>query len=144
MSRMISTLEQLQRLHKQGVDDLSGKVARQQLISNRCEQNITTLNSLAGSICSDTLSDAAMMVNHSAYKRNVQQLVEWQRQQQALADAEKHQLQLKLLAEVRREKSMAWLLDNRRNEHRVEQEHREQQQTDAVSQQCWLRRRQGK
>lgn len=144
MSRMITTLEQLKRLRHQSVDDLTSKLSQQQQISQRCNRNIETLNSLAGSVTSEKMLDATMMVNHSAYKSNIQRVVNWQKQQQALADAEARQLQVKLLAEAKREKSVELLLDMRRTELRTEQDRRDQKQTDAASAQCWLRQHQGR
>ncbi|HEX4499795.1 MAG TPA: flagellar export protein FliJ [Scandinavium sp.] len=144
MSRMITTLEQLKRLRHQSVDDLTSKLTHQQQVSNRCDRNIDALNSLAGSVTSERLLDATMMTNHSAYKNNIQRIVNWQKQQQALADAEARQLKAKLLVEAKREKSVELLLDMRRDDLRKEQERSEQKQTDAASAQAWLRQHQGR
>jgi flagellar export protein FliJ len=136
---MISTLEQLQRLRHQSVDSLTTKLTQQQQLANRCARNIDTLNTLAGSVSSEKMLDATMMVNHSVYKSNLQKIVNWQQQQQALANAEARQIQAKLLVEAKREKSVELLLDMRRNELNAERERRDQKLTDAASAQCWLR-----
>ena len=144
MSRMITTLEQLQRLRHQSIDTLTTKLTQQQQLASRCARNIGALNELAESVTSANMQDPTMMVNHSAYKSNIQKIVNWQEQQQALADAEARQLKVKLLQESRREKSVEVVLDMRRAEARIEQDRREQKQTDAASAQCWLRQHQGR
>lgn len=139
MDRMITTLQQLQLLRHQAVDNLSTKLSQQKQISNRCNRNIDALNSLACGVDGDQLLNSTMMVNHSAYKSNIQRVVNWQLQQKALAEAEARQIQIKLLAEAKREKSVELLLEMRRNEIRSEQDRREQKQTDASSAQSWQR-----
>ncbi|MNY30192.1 Flagellar FliJ protein [compost metagenome] len=83
-----------------------------------------------------------MLNNQSFYKRNIQRVIDWQRQEQALATVEAQKLQGNLLAESRREKSLELVLDVRRQDLRQAQERREQKVTDAVSAQCWLRQQQ--
>ncbi len=82
---------------------------------------------------------AALMVNQASYRRNIQRVIDWQKQEQALADIEARELQKSLLAEARREKSLTQVLEAKRSEHQQENTRREQKLTDAISTQSWLR-----
>ncbi|MGK8934483.1 flagellar export protein FliJ [Pluralibacter gergoviae] len=139
MSKLISTLEQLQQIRHRAVDDLSLKLASQQQICQRYEKNIGALTSLAQEIAQTSETCAALMVNQASYRRNIQRVIDWQKQEQALANLEARELQKSLLAEARREKSLTQVLEARRSEHRQENARREQKLTDAISTQSWLR-----
>lgn len=139
MSKLISTLEQLHRMRSRAVDDLSLKLASQQQLCQRYESNIAALTSLADGFASDTETRAALMFNQASYKRNIQRVIDWQKQEQALADLEARNLQRHLLTEAKREKSLALVLDGKREARRQDVERREQKATDAVSTQSWLR-----
>lgn len=142
MSTLISTLEQLQRMRTRAVDDLTQKLAAQKQRCQRVEKNIEALTSLASDLVAQHANSAAMMINQSKYKQNIQRVIDWQKQEQALADLEAKTIQGNLLAESRREKSLALVLDARRSDQRTEMNRREQKMTDSVSAQCWLRQQQ--
>lgn len=142
MSKLISTLEQLHLLRSRAVDDLSSRLASQNQLCQRFEKNIAALTSLATELSTSGDGSAAMMFNQSKYKHNIQHVIDWQKQEQALAHVEAQKLQGNLLAESRREKSLEVVLESRRKEHRLAQERRDQKTTDAVSAQCWLRQQQ--
>lgn len=139
MSKLISTLEQLHRMRSRAVDELSLKLATQKQLCQRFENNISALRSLAEGLPAQTDTSAAMMFNQASYKRNIQRVIDWQKQEQALADIEARSIQGTLLSESRREKSLGLVLDDKRAERQREQNRREQKATDAVSSQCWLR-----
>lgn len=88
MSKLISTLEQLHLLRTRAVEDLSTKLASQNQLCQRFEKNIDTLTSLAAGLVSQSANSAAMMINQSKYKHNIQRIIDWQKQEQALARLE--------------------------------------------------------
>ncbi|MTH46151.1 flagellar export protein FliJ [Intestinirhabdus alba] len=139
MSKLISTLEQLHLLRARAVDDLSSQLASQNQRCQRFEKNIDALSALAAGLGSQSGSSAAMMINQSKYKHNIQRIIDWQKQEQALANLEAQKLQGNLLAEAKREKSLELVLDARRADRQADLSRREQKLTDAVSAQCWLR-----
>ena len=142
MSKLISTLEQLHLMRTRAVDDLSAKLASQKQVCQRFEKNIDALTSLASGLASQSVNSAVMMINQSKYKHNIQRVIDWQKQEQALATREAHKIQGNLLAEAKREKSLELVLDAKRSDRRMELNRREQKMTDAVSAQCWLRQQQ--
>jgi len=139
MSKLISTLEQLHRMRTRAVDDLSLKLASQKQLCQRFEKNIAALNNLANGMATPTDTSAALMFNQASYKRNIQRVIDWQKQEQALADIEARTIQGHLLTEAKREKSLGMVLDDKRAERQRDRDRREQKMTDAVSAQCWLR-----
>lgn len=142
MSKLISTLEQLHLLRHRAVDDLSLKLATQKQVCQRFEKNIDALTSLATGLVTQSANSAAMMINQSRYKHNIQRVIDWQKQEQALAHLEEQKIQGNLLAESRREKSLELVLDAKRSDRQIEMNRREQKLTDSVSAQCWLRQQQ--
>lgn len=142
MSKLISTLEQLHLLRNRAVDDLSLKLATQKQVCQRFEKNIDALTSLATGLVTQSANSAAMMINQSKYKHNIQRVIDWQKQEQALAHLEAQKIQGNLLAESRREKSLELVLDAKRSDRLMEMNRREQKMTDSISAQCWLRQQQ--
>lgn len=142
MSKLISTLEQLHLLRHRAVDDLSLKLATQKQVCQRFEKNIDALTSLATGLVTQSANSAAMMINQSKYKHNIQRVIDWQKQEQALAHLEAQKIQGYLLAESRREKSLELVLEAKRSDRRMEMNRREQKMTDSISAQCWLRQQQ--
>lgn len=142
MSKLISTLEQLHLLRHRAVDDLSLKLATQKQVCQRFEKNIDALTSLATGLVTQSANSAAMMINQSKYKHNIQRVIDWQKQEQALAHLEAQKIQSNLLAESRREKSLELVLDAKRSDRLMEMNRREQKMTDSISAQCWLRQQQ--
>lgn len=142
MSKLINTLEQLHLLRNRAVQDLSARLATQQQLCQRLEKNIHALSNLANNTVQELQGGATMLCNQSVYKRHIQRVIDWQKQEQALANVEAQKLQGNLLAESRREKSLELVLASRREALRLEQERRDQKTTDAVSAQCWLRQQQ--
>lgn len=139
MNKLISTLEQLHLMRARAVDDLSSKLASQKQVCQRFEKNIDALTSLASGLAEQSVNSAVMMINQSKYKHNIQRVIDWQKQEQALANLEAQKIQGNLLAEAKREKSLELVLDAKRSDRRMEMSRREQKMTDSVSTQCWLR-----
>ncbi|UGS41836.1 flagellar export protein FliJ [Pseudocitrobacter corydidari] len=139
MSKLISTLEHLHLLRSRKVEDLSTKLASQNQVCQRFEKNITTLTSLATGLATPQSGSAVMMFNQSKYKHNIQRVIDWQKQEQALAQLEAQKLQGNLLSESRREKSLEQVLDAKRADRQTAQIRHEQKTTDSLSAQCWLR-----
>lgn len=141
MSKLIATLEQLRTLRKREVDDLSQQLSSQRQQCQRFEKNITALRSLAAGMSEIAGNSAAQLINHSGYRRNIQRVIDWQKQEQALATLEAQKIQGALLQEAKREKSLALVLDDRKRQLVMDQNRRDQKNTDAVSAQCWLRQK---
>lgn len=139
MNKLISTLEQLHLMRTRAVDDLSSKLASQKQVCQRFEKNIDALTTLASGLAEQSVNSAVMMINQSKYKHNIQRVIDWQKQEQALANLEAQKIQGHLLAEAKREKSLELVLDAKRSDRRMEMNRREQKMTDSVSAQCWLR-----
>lgn len=139
MNKLISTLEQLHLMRTRAVDDLSSKLASQKQVCQRFEKNIDALTTLASGLAEQSVNSAVMMINQSKYKHNIQRVIDWQKQEQALANLEAQKIQGNLLAEAKREKSLELVLDAKRSDRRMEMNRREQKMTDSVSAQCWLR-----
>lgn len=142
MKKIITTLEQLHQMRNRAVQDLSTRLASQQQLCQRLEKNIHALSNLASSPVQTSSGGATMLCNQSVYKRHIQRVIDWQKQEQALASVEAEKLQGNLLAESRKEKSLELVLAERRNEQRLAQARRDQKTTDAMSAQCWLRQQQ--
>lgn len=141
MKKIITTLEQLHLMRNRAVQDLSARLASQQQLCQRLEKNIHALSNLVTSPLQE-MAGATQLCNQSVYKRHIQRVIDWQKQEQALASVEAQKLQGNLLAESRKEKSLELVLAERRNAQRLANERRDQKTTDAISAQCWLRQQQ--
>ncbi|KFK95356.1 MULTISPECIES: flagellar export protein FliJ [unclassified Serratia (in: enterobacteria)] len=141
MSQFIPTLEQLRLLRQRSVQDLQLQLASQRQRCQRYESNISTLTSLAAGVQDSSEYNPVLMSNHSGYKRNIQRVIDWQKQEQALAKTEAKKLQGALLAEAKREKSLELVLDGHKRAQALDRQRSEQKNTDAISAQCWLRQR---
>jgi len=141
MSKLILTLEQLHLLRHRAVEELSQQLSSQRQLCGRFEKNISALRSLACDVSEAAGTSAALLTNHSGYKRNLQRVIDWQKQEQALAMLEAQKLQGALLQEAKREKSLELVLDDRKRQRVIDGNRRDQKNTDAVSAQCWLRQK---
>lgn len=144
MPRTIRTLEHLVQMRARTVKDLSGKLSSQQQLCQRYENNIQALNNLAVSPAGAGNTHAAMMTNQAHYKKNIQRIINWQKQEQALADMKMQEIQQNLLHEARRERGYQLVLEQRQDKFASEEARKDQKTTDAMSTQSWMRRiRQG-
>ncbi|MCE9993046.1 flagellar FliJ family protein [Enterobacter asburiae] len=142
MKKIINTLEHLHQMRNRAVKDLSARLASQQQLCQRLEKNIHALTSLVSGPVEALPGGATMLCNQSVYKRQIQRVIDWQKQEQALASVEAQKLQGNLLAESRKEKSLEQVLTDRRDALRLADARRDQKTTDAMSAQCWLRQQQ--
>lgn len=142
MKKIINTLEHLHQMRNRAVKDLSARLASQQQLCQRLENNIHALTSLVSGPVEALSGGATMLCNQSVYKRQIQRVIDWQKQEQALASVEAQKLQGNLLAESRKEKSLEQVLTDRRDALRLADARRDQKTTDAMSAQCWLRQQQ--
>lgn len=113
MSKLISTLEQLHLMRTRAVDDLSLKLASQKQVCQRFEKNIDALTSLASGLAAQTADNAVMMINQSKYKQNIQRVINWQKQEQALASLEEKKSRATCWPKpsVRKALSWCWMLN---------------------------------
>ncbi len=125
MSDMIDTLQQLQQLRQ------------------RYQRNINALNALTLSEEAFPGVSALQMANHADYQRHIQRLIDWQKQEQALADIEVGNLQTQMQQQARREKIVAVVLEQQQEEYQREQGRLAQKNTDALATQCWQRQQAG-
>lgn len=138
MSNIILTLEKLRQLRHRAVQDVTGKLSAQKQLCQRYERNIHALSALCEGTSQPECS-AVMMSNQSSYKRNIQRVIAWQEQEQALAEVQTRKLQADLLSRARQEKSVEQVLSQRRDRAALAAERQAQKITDAISAQCWLR-----
>lgn len=141
MDSMIRTMEQLRQLRQRAVDDLTGQLGTQKQLCQRYERNINALTDLCENAPNVTGATATLMTNQSGYKSHIQRVINWQKQEQALADIESNALQQALIEEACREKTLEVVLHQQQALQARETERREQKNTDAMSIQCWMRQR---
>lgn len=140
MPKTIRTLEHLVQIRARTVKDLSGKLSTQQQLCQRYENNIQALNNLAVTPAGMGNTHAAMMSNQAQYKKNIHRIINWQKQEQALADSKMQEIQQNLLHEARRERGYQLVLEQRQDKFASEAAKKEQKTTDAMSTQSWMRR----
>lgn len=141
-NKLISTLEQLHKLRERTVDSLNVELATQKSKCQHLEQNIEVLTALAKGVKSAKIErHAALMNNQTRYKCTIQRVIDWQKQEQALAELEKNKIGKALLAAAKQEKSLELVLDGHKSALYTERARQEQKTTDALSTQSWLRRR---
>lgn len=143
MPKTIRTLEQLVQLRARSVQDLSGKLSSQRQLCQRYENNIEALNNLAITPVSAGNTHGAMMINQAHYKKNIQRIINWQKQEQALAEMKMQEIQQNLLHEARKERGFQTVLEQRRDKFADEEARKAQKVTDSLSAQCWMRRQRG-
>ncbi|AHG19663.1 flagellar export protein FliJ [Chania multitudinisentens RB-25] len=141
MNKLISTFEQLYQLQTNAVEDLSKRLSTQKQLSQRFEKNIAALTSLAEGVGVKQGDSALLMINQSRYKRNIQSVIDWQKQEQALSDLKLRDIKHNLLQEAKREKSLELVMQANRAELQRQAHRTEQKLMDASSAQHWLCRK---
>ncbi|CNC48716.1 flagellar export protein FliJ [Yersinia frederiksenii] len=141
----INTLRQLQQLRQQALDQASSQLAQQKLLCQRYQSNINALTSLSDLSLTATpvltpKVAALQMANNAHYKRHIQRVIDWQKQEQVLANIEAGKLQLQLQQQACREKTVAVVLEQQQELHQWELSRAEQKMTDGQAAQCWQRR----
>lgn len=140
-SSLEKTLEQLRQIREKGVSELTGKLAQQKQLCQRYEKNIEALTSLCESSGEFIVAHAAHMSNHSNYKRVIQRVIDWQKQEHALVDKQAENTREHLVKAACKEKTVALVLEKRKQQIRQAQSRKEQQITDGQSLQSWMRQR---
>ncbi|QKJ85614.1 flagellar export protein FliJ [Paramixta manurensis] len=137
-SKMINVLERLRQMREREVNELTGQLARQRQLCQRYHNNITALNNL----CHQGLPEqegAVQLMNQSRYKTNIQRVIAWQEQEQALADLKAQRLRQDLTQQACREKTVDVVLQQQREALARARAGREQKATDGLALQSWLR-----
>ncbi|AJJ12762.1 flagellar export protein FliJ [Yersinia rohdei] len=142
---MIKTLQQLQQLRKQALNQSSSQLAQQKQLCQRYQNNINALISLAHlslTLTKDgaTKVAASQMVNNARYKSHIQRVIDWQEQEHILAKIEASKLQLQLQQQALQEKTVAVVLEQQQELRQLAKGRSEQKATDAQAVQTWLRR----
>ncbi|MBS0053972.1 flagellar export protein FliJ [Yersinia sp. Marseille-Q3913] len=145
--RMVKTLQQLQQLRQRALNQATSQLAQQKRLCQRYQNNINALTSLTRFPSTTDLETpptfgALQMVNNAHYKRHIQRVIDWQKQEQILADIEADKLQVQLQRQACREKIVAVVLEQQQQFCQLEQGRREQKITDSLAAQCWQRGRQ--
>lgn len=136
----IGVLEQLRQMRERTVNELTGQLARQKQLCQRYMNNINSLNAL----CHVGLlqnQGAVQRMNQTHYKANIQRVIAWQEQEQALADMRARELQADLTVEACREKTVDLVLLQQREALAKARGAQEQKNTDGLALQSWLRNR---
>lgn len=81
-----------------------------------------------------------MQLSHQArFRANIQRVIDWQKQEQALAESRRQTLQQELVNEACREKSLSVVLDQQRAALQHQRQLAEQNQTDSQTMQSRMR-----
>ncbi|AKP33116.1 flagellar export protein FliJ [Yersinia aleksiciae] len=144
--KMVKTLQRLQQLRQRALNQTTSQLAQQKQLCQRYQNNINALTSLThfsfavrAGAC-PTIG-AFQMTNSAHYKRHIQRVIDWQKQEQTLADMEAGKLQVQLQQQACREKIVAVVVEQQQQLYQMEQGRREQKITDNLAAQCWLRGR---
>jgi len=145
MKEIIDTLQRLRQIRRQGVDQLTSRLASQKQLCQRYETNIKTLNLLTQKISlNPQLTSPEALRNKVSYKKNIRRVIDWQTQEQAMAAIKAKSLQRELVAEACKEKTLSLVVEEKQDFWRQEQDTRQQKELDGIATQCWLRQRQSK
>ncbi|ADZ43783.1 TPA: flagellar export protein FliJ [Yersinia enterocolitica] len=140
--KLTNTLQRLQQLRQRALDQATSQLAQQKQLCQRYQNNINALSSLTHFALMPA-AGAALMTNSAGYKRNIQRVIDWQKQEQELANIEAGKLQTHLQQQACREKIVSVVLAQQQQQYQRDQEQREQKTTDGLAAQCWQRRRAG-
>lgn len=136
--QMIGVLEQLRLMRERAANQLSGQLAQQKQLAQRYLNNVEALNRL-GSVALPDNSGGAQMHNLANYKATIQRVVDWQKQEHALANVQAAQMQQALRKKACEEMSVAHVMQQQQQALNQTRERQQQKQTDAQAMQCWLR-----
>lgn len=139
MANITVTLAQLQKVQSQKAERLRQQRQSKEQHRQRLENTLCTLNTMVSSLPEDNAGHAVLLFNQSAYRNNIQHLIEWQKQEASLAKLEVDSANKAFLHEAQREKCLALLLSAEQRTACIKKERLEQKNTDAISSQNWLR-----
>ncbi|MGB8928135.1 MAG: flagellar export protein FliJ [Pantoea agglomerans] len=136
----IKVLDQLRQMRERAKDEAQGKLSQQQQLCQRYSNNINALTALSHGV-EQLSSGVTQMSNQARFKANIQRVIDWQKQEQALATMTQEALQLELVEQACREKILSIVMTQQQADLQQHQQRKEQQQTDAQAMQSWLRAR---
>lgn len=136
----LRVLEQLRQMRERSVNELTAQVARQKQLCQRYLNNINSLNALCHDAPVQT-QGALERMNQTHYKANIQRVIAWQEQEQALAEMRARELQADLTEQACREKTVDLVLAQQREALAKARGAQEQKNTDGLALQSWLRNR---
>ncbi|WP_158784512.1 flagellar export protein FliJ [Pantoea sp. BAV 3049] len=136
--RTTSVLERLRQMRERELEEATGRLAQQKILCQRYASNIAALTGLSNGEISPGC-DAVQLSNQARFRANIQRVIDWQKQEQALAEIRQQTLQQELVNEACREKSLSVVLDQQRAALQQQREQAEQKQTDSQAMQSWMR-----
>ncbi len=139
--QMIKVLSQLRQLRQQGKDQLISQLAKQNQLVKRYLNNVEALTQLITVSLPDN-SGGVQMQNLSHYKAVIQRVVDWQKQEHALATVEAEHTRQALQHQACEEMRVALILKQQQQALALSQQRTQQNITDDQALSCWLRRRQ--
>ncbi|MTD26967.1 flagellar FliJ family protein [Erwinia sorbitola] len=135
----LRVLETLHQMRQRAVEETSGKLSRQKQLCQRYHNNIEALNALSDS-SREISAGAAQMNNQANFKANIQRVIDWQKQEQALAAIEQAAIQRELAEQASREMTINVVINQQKALLREALDRAQQKLTDAQAMQSWMRK----
>jgi len=136
----LQVLEKLQLIRQRAVEETSGKLSQQKQLCQRYSNNIEALRALSVS-SSGMAADAAQMNNQARFKATIQRVIDWQKQEEALASIEQQAIQRELVEHANREMTINVVMEQQKVAIRQALDRDQQKLTDGQAMQSWMRRR---
>lgn len=136
----LQVLEKLQLIRQRAVEETSGKLSQQKQLCQRYSNNIEALRALSDS-SSGMAADAAQMNNQARFKATIQRVIDWQKQEEALASIEQQAIQRELVEHANREMTISVVMEQQKVAIRQALDRDQQKITDGQAMQSWMRRR---
>jgi len=136
----LQVLEKLQLIRQRAVEETSGKLSQQKQLCQRYSNNIEALRALSDS-SSGMAADAAQMNNQARFKATIQRVIDWQKQEEALASIEQQAIQRELVEHANREMTINVVMEQQKVAIRQALDRDQQKLTDGQAMQSWMRRR---
>jgi len=136
----LQVLEKLQLIRQRAVEETSGKLSQQKQLCQRYSNNIEALRALSDS-SSGMAADAAQMNNQARFKATIQRVIDWQKQEEALASIEQQAIQRELVEHANREMTINVVMEQQKVAIRQALDRDQQKITDGQAMQSWMRRR---
>ncbi|MGE9550272.1 flagellar export protein FliJ [Erwinia amylovora] len=136
--RTTSVLERLRQMRERELEEVTGRLAQQKILCQRYASNIEALTGLSNRELPSGC-DAVQLSHQARFRANIQRVIDWQKQEQALAESRRQTLQQELVNEACREKSLSVVLDQQRAALQHQRQLVEQNQTDSQIMQSRMR-----
>ncbi len=145
MNQTVMTLMHLKRLRGKAVTEMTVELAKQKQVGIRYDNNIKALGYLLqkNDVGGAGSSNAEALKNLSGYKGSLQRVIEWQKQEKALAKVKEERIQSDLTDAACREKGIAVALEERQEALAHDADIKQQKAIDEIAGQCWQRRMRG-